>query len=78
MGPPADDPRPCGPQLVGAETSAELSQKLPETYVLALLAASAAVVIAFAACGRRSKYAPTEVEIPPLDPDESYEDAALV
>ena len=79
-GPPAADPRPCGPQLVGAETSAEASQKLPETYVLALLAASAAVVIAFAACGRRSqKYAPpTEVEIPPLDPDESYEDAALV
>ena len=30
------------------------------------------------ACGRRSKYAPTEVEIPPLDPDECYEDAALV
>ena len=77
-GPPTDDPRPCGPQLVGAETAAEASQKLPETYVLALLAASAAVVIAFAACGRRSKYAPTEVEIPPLDPDESYEDAALV
>ena len=78
LGPPAADPRPCGPQLVGADTAAEASQKLPETYVLALLAASAAVVIAFAACGRRSKYTPTEVEIPPLDPDESYEDAALV
>ena len=78
LGPPAADPRPCGPQLVGADTAAAASQKLPETYVLALLAASAAVVIAFAACGRRSKYAPTEVEIPPLDPDESYEDAALV
>ncbi len=78
LGPPADDPRPCGPQLVGAETAAAASQHMPETYVLALLAASAAVVIAFAACGRRSKYAPTEVEIPPLDPDESFEDAALV
>ena len=77
-GPPADNPKPCGPQLVGADTAAEASAQLPVTYVLALLAASTAVVIAFAACGRRSKYAPTEVEIPPLDPDESYEDAALV
>ena len=77
-GPPADDPRPCGPQLVGAETAAAASAQLPVTFVLALLAASAALVVTFAACGRRSKYAPTEVEIPPLDPDESYEDAALV
>jgi hypothetical protein len=76
-GPPAADPRPCGPQLVGADTAASQSQ-LPVTFVLALLAASAALVVTFAACGRRSKYAPTEVEIPPLDPDESYEDAALV
>ena len=75
-GPPADNPKPCGPQLVAA---AEDSQQLPVTFVLALLAASAALVVTFAACGRRaSKYAPTEVEIPPLDPDESYEDAALV
>ena len=72
------DPRPCGPQLVGADTAASQSQQLPVTFVLALLAASAALVVTFAACGRRSKYAPTEVEIPPLDPDESYEDAALV
>ena len=77
-GPPAADPRPCGPQLVGADTAASQSQQLPVTFVLALLAASAALVVTFAACGRRSKYAPTEVEIPPLDPDESYEDAALV
>ena len=76
--PPAADPRPCGPQLVGADTAASQSQQLPVTFVLALLAASAALVVTFAACGRRSKYAPTEVEIPPLDPDESYEDAALV
>ena len=66
-------------KLVGADTAAAQSQQLPVTFVLALLAASAALVVTFAACGRRSKYAPTEVEIPPLDPDEREdEDAALV
>ena len=70
LGPAGRRPAALRPQLVGADTAAAASAQLPVTYVLALLAASAAVVITFAACGRRSKYhAPTEVEIPPLDPD---------
>ena len=77
-GPPAADPRRCGPK----PQTAAAAQNLPVTYVLALLGASAALVVVFAAYGRRGaqgpKYAPTEVEIPRLDPDESFEDVALV